>query len=95
MGGVYRKTHNLPGIQIDDCGDIHESPLKRDIREVGTPDVVLIHGICRHQEVRVDHLDIRCFVPFPASPAIRLDAEEIHHSLHLLAIHCEVDGEAA
>ena len=93
MGGVYRETDDLPGIEVDDSGNIHEPSLKRYVREVGTPDVVLVHRAGCHKEIRIDHLDIRCSVPFLASPAVCLDAEDIHHSLHLLAIHLEMNSE--
>ena len=95
MGGLYRETDDLPSIEVDDGGDIHEPSLKRDVREVGTPDVVFIHWAGSHQEVRVDHLDIRCSVPFLASPAVCFDAEDVHHSLHLLAVHYEMDSETS
>lgn len=95
MGSVYRETDDLSGIEVDDGGDIHESPLKRDVREVGTPDMVLVHGTGRHKEVRIDNLDIGGFLPLLTSPPVCFDAEEIHHSLHSLPVHREVDSETA
>jgi len=92
--GVYREADDLSGIEVDDGGDIHESPLVWDIREVCRPDVILVHWLCGHQEIWINHLDIRCSVPFLASSAVCLDAEDVHHSLHLLAVHLEMDGEA-
>lgn len=93
MGGVYRETDDLPSIQIDDGGDIHELSLKRDVREVGTPDMVFIHRAGRHKKVGVNHLNVGGFLPLLASSAVCFDAEQVHHPFHLLAVHLEMDGE--
>ena len=93
MRGVYRETDDLPGIEVDNGSDVYEPSLKRDIREVSTPDVVLVHRTDGHQEVRINNLDVVGLLPLPASSPVCLNAEDIHHSLHFLAIHLEMDGE--
>lgn len=94
MGGVYRETDDLPCVEVNDGGDIYEPPLKWDVREVGTPDMVFIHWAGRHKKVGVNNLDIVGLLPLPASPAICFDAEYGHHSFHWFSIHLEVDGDA-
>lgn len=95
MGGIHGDTDDLSGIEVEDGGDIHESPLKREISEVGRPDMILVQRLCDHQQIWINHLDILGFLPLPASPPVCLDAEEIHHSLHRLSVHLEMDSEAA
>src|SRR3989338_5191819 len=95
MVGIHGYPDNLSGEQVDDGGNIHEPPLERYIGEVSTPDMILVHWLYGHQEIRIHHLDILGFLPLSASPAVRLDAEEIHRSFHLFPVHCEVKSETA
>ncbi len=91
---IYRQSDDLPREEIDDGGDIYDLSLKWEVGEVGYPDMVFIQRTCRHEEVRVYDLDIPGLFPLPAAPAICLDAEEIHHPLHRLPIHFEMQCDA-
>jgi len=90
---IHRNANDFSRVQINNGGDVHEPPLERDIREVGSPDMIFIQRTSGHQQIRIDDLDSRGFAPFLAPSTVCLDAEDIHHSLHLLAVHGEMYGE--
>ena len=74
---------------------MHHLALKWQAGEVRHPDMVLIQRTFRHEQIRINHLDILGFLPLSASPAVCLDAEEIHHPLNRFAVHLDVQSDSS
>jgi hypothetical protein len=86
---------DFSGEQIDDRCQIHGLAMKRNMGEVGSPDVVRILWKFSEQEAR-ERLSIRfAFPEFLASPAVRLDAKFFHHSPDSLLVDPQENRNAS
>ena len=63
------------------------------MREVGDPNVMLILGVVRKEEVGIDVRLLLGFVPFLAPPAIGLESVEVHHPQDAFLVQLEGNGE--
>jgi len=57
MRRVYRESDDLSGVEIDNGGNIHESSLKPDVREISRPDMTLVRW--RGREKNISFFGIR------------------------------------
>ena len=86
---------NVSGVHIHGGGDAYVFAFPCEVREVGNPCLMRICGHEPHQEVRIRYGLLSRFLPSPASPAIRLDAEESHDPLNLLLVLFEMERDSA
>ena len=87
------KPHDVSREEIHDGSEIHPSTLERNVGEVRYPNVILVLGMVRHEEVRVDIRLLLWFMPFLASPTVWLDTEVLHHSSYTFLVDLEVYSE--
>lgn len=91
----YRPTDDLAREDVHHGGEKHETPLPRQVREVGDPHVPGAERTRVHEQIRVFPRRNR-LVPlgFSASPPVRLHAEESHHSADAFLVHTQVESDA-
>ena len=62
--------------------------------EICNPDVMLMQGMIGKQEVGIDIRLLLWFEPLLASPPIRLESKEVHHTQDTLLVDGEMDRES-
>ncbi len=95
MGRIYRESHYLSCIEINDRSHVHEPSLEGYVREVSCPYMTFERWVCGHEEVWVDHLDIRGLLPPKTTSPIRFDTEDAHDSLHSFSIESQVECDTS
>lgn len=94
MRGIHCQAHHLSSVQINDRGNVDNFLPKIHMGKIGGPDMVGVGRVGVHEQVRVNNLNILSFFPLSASPAIRLNAEDMHDPFDGFVVALERQGNA-